>query len=114
MAAVGAKQKSVTVGRCIRYKSRTNQAGGPGPVFHDERLPKSCLQLVSKNTRVGVSRSSRGKWHDNTHRSVRIVFCSACVGEGWARDRKAEKRQNGEKHVLLRPQPDSNTERCAA
>src|ERR1700745_2910220 len=108
MAAIGTEQKSVTVGRCICHKGRTNQAGGPGLVFYDERLTKSCLQLGSNNTRVGVSGSSRGKWHEHTQPSVRIVFCSACLGEDWARDRKAEKSQNDEKHVLLRPQPDNN------
>src|SRR5713101_1066455 len=99
MAAVGTEQKSVAVGRCIRHKTRTNDAGSPSLVLHNERLPKSGLQLVRKDTRVGVGRSSRGKRHDNTHRSVRIVFCSACLGEDWGPDGKAENSQNDAKHI---------------
>src|SRR4051812_15838370 len=102
MAAVGTEQKSVAVGRCIRRKAGTNDTGAPRPVLHDERLPKSGLQLVCKNTRVDVRRSPCGERHNDTHGSAWITFCSACLSEYRGCYRKAEGRQNDLNHAFLR------------
>jgi len=67
-----------------------------------ERLPKSGLQFVGKDTRVDVGHASGRKRHDNTDRSVRIALCSACLAEDRKRNSKAENSQDDAKHGLLR------------
>jgi hypothetical protein len=65
-------------------------------------VTRGALSRTRQDTRVGVGRSSRGKRHDNMHRSVRIVFRSACLGEDRCPDRDAENSQDDATHVLLR------------